>query len=115
MNTKTTQIATAIDFGGQLVKALGLPDRCISIDLHVEVGEPVTVTARHYVGQLGQEFFDAIATEYQLVRNSAPTVQSQAFSFDAWLRDRKDRAHRGLIDSHAFLSRMDARLFGVPT
>jgi hypothetical protein len=110
IEAKPRSIATAMDFGSQLVKALGLPDNCMSIDLHVEAGEIVTVTARHAVLQQGQEFFDTIAAEYDLVRKSAPAAQPQEFHFGAWLADRKDVAHAALMDRCRALGAMDARM-----
>ncbi len=106
---KPESLATDADFGSQLVKALGLPDRCTSIDLHAEAGDVVTVTSKHYVLQPEPEFFSMIENEFELVRKTNK-AQPAEFSFSAWLADRKAAAHDALMQRCRDLSVMDARM-----
>ena len=83
---------------------LGLPDHCISFELRVAVGH-VTVTCEHHVAldEPGLKQLESVLSEYDLVHRK-PVEQPQPAKvedFDAWMRDRTDRAHAEYMAGHA--------------
>lgn len=97
---------------------LSLPDHCISFELRVSSGQPgVTVTCEHYVAldAPGLKQLESVLSEFELVhRAPTPTFQFHAedsaefqaakahvIGFDAWMRERIDRAHAEYMAGHA--------------
>ncbi|SDF81104.1 MULTISPECIES: hypothetical protein [unclassified Duganella] len=79
---------------------LGLPDHCVSFELRVAAEKfGVTVTCEHYVAldAPGLKQLESVLSEYELVRKPAPAVgdgaEFQVVDFDAWMRQRTERAH----------------------
>lgn len=62
-------IATANDVGTKLLKALGLPDHCLSLTLRIEAGKAVEVDATCYVtkSQFGAVEYELVTGNYKLV------------------------------------------------
>jgi hypothetical protein len=89
------------ELGAPLTKALGLPDRCTSFTLRLEVMKPVVVECTYYPPLDAKELVAALA-EYELVkREPAPAKEPQhsaaAMGFDAWMRNRTDIAHKNFM------------------
>lgn len=91
---------------GQIYPALqallGLPNQCVSFELSVRAGHVVTVTCEHYVAldAPGLKQLESVFSEYELVHKPAPEgladdhAEFHVVDFDAWMRDRTERAHR---------------------
>lgn len=79
---------------------LGLPEHCISFELRAAAGQyGVTVTCEHYVALdvPGLKQLESVLSEFELVRKPIPAVDDgaefQVVDFDAWMRERTERAH----------------------
>lgn len=91
---------------------LGLPEHCLSFELsvrHDQIG--VTATCEHYVAldAAGIKQLESVLSQYELVRRPAPaeapddSTELHVVGFDAWMRERTDRAHREFMDRTAQL------------
>lgn len=105
------KIVTPIQIYPALRSLLGLPEHCLSFDLsvrHDQIG--VTVTCEHFVAldTAGLKQLESVFSHYDLVHRPVPAIESAADSdefrvvdFDAWIRDRTERAHREFMDRTA--------------
>ena len=95
---------------GQIYPALqallGLPEQCVSFELSVRAGHVVTVTCEHYVAldAPGLKQLESVLSQYELVHKPEPEsltddgAEFQVVDFDAWMRDRTERAHREFME-----------------
>ncbi len=75
---------------------LGLPDMCTKFELRVSCNDIVTVACEYYLGTdaKGIAQLEAMLGEYELVRREEVAPHSaEAMGFDAWMRERTERAH----------------------
>ena len=113
-----SSIVTPTQIYPALKALLGLPDMCISFELRVATGEVgVIVACEHYLAldAPGLKQLEHVLSEYELVvREPAPTfkvhaedspefqaAKAKVMGFDAWMRDRTDRAHAEYMAGHA--------------
>ena len=103
-------IVTPIQIYPALQALLGLPERCASFELSVRPGTfGVTVTCEHYVAldAAGIKQLESVFSQYELVHRPAPddapddSAEFHVVDFDAWMRDRTERAHREFMDRTA--------------
>lgn len=85
---------------------LGLPEHCLSFDLsvrHDQIG--VTVTCEHFVAldTDGLKQLKSVLSQFELKHRPAPDdgAEFHVVDFDAWMRDRTERAHREFMDRTA--------------
>lgn len=106
-------LVTSAEIYPALQALLGLPDHCVSFELSARAGEIVTVTCEHYVslGPSGIKQLERVFSEYELVHKPAPaadegdgTDEFRVVDFDAWMRDRTERAHRHFMERTSVLS-----------
>lgn len=87
---------TVHTLGPQLMALLGMPKHVRSFELRCAVDEIVSVKCEYYPE--GATGFDTVLAEYELVpRTSAPADPIDAMGFDAWMRQRKDAAHKAMM------------------
>lgn len=75
---------------------LGLPDMCTKFELRVSHNDIVTVACEYYPGTdaKGIAQLAAVFGEYELVRRDEVAPHpAEAMGFDAWMRERTERAH----------------------
>lgn len=77
--------------GRQLVEALGLPKNTSGFTLRCYANEVVSVTCEYWPEDFG--LAKALA-KYNLVAVGGTLPTLRDFDFDAWMRDRTERAHR---------------------
>lgn len=102
-------IVTPTQIYPALQALLGLPDHCISFELRVAAGQyGVTVACEHYLSldAPGIAQLESVLSEYELVKRAeaAPANDERsasAIGFDAWMRERTDRAHAEYMARHA--------------
>lgn len=94
-------ITTVAQLYSALQPILGLPDRCVSFELSMRAGDVgVMVTCEHFVAldTPGIKQLERVLSEYELARKPAPVLDeaddAKVIDFDAWMRDRTERAHR---------------------
>lgn len=107
-------ITTVAQLYSALQPILGLPDRCVSFELGMRAGDVgVMVTCEHYVAldAAGIKQLERVFSEYELVHKPAPaadegdgTDEFRVVDFDAWMRDRTERAHRHFMERTSVLS-----------
>lgn len=98
-------ITTVAQLYSALQPILGLPDRCVSFELSMRAGDVgVMVTCEHYVGLDAPSIkkLECVLSEYELARKPAPALDeaedAKVVDFDAWMRDRTERAHREFME-----------------
>jgi hypothetical protein len=97
-------LVTGQNIGKMLAEVLGLPKHTRSFVLRCEVNKIVSVECEYYPSVDARSLEVALA-EFDLVRRDPPAPQ--AFDFDAWLKDRNQKAHADMMARHAYLSRID--------
>jgi hypothetical protein len=92
----------------ELCDALGLPKQTRGFTLRCYTGEPVTVECEYYPSG---DFQLALA-RYRLIAvgGDLPTPKPKPFDFDAWMRDRAERAHREFMGRISRLLPCDLKL-----
>jgi hypothetical protein len=85
------------ELGAPLIKALGLPDNCVSFTLRLEAMQLATVECTYHP-RLDASALVAAFAEYELVKREPapakePQVPTAAMDFDAWMRERTQTAH----------------------
>lgn len=106
--------------GKALVDALGLPSNTIGFTLRCYAGELVSVECEYLPRDGG---IVPVLAQYDLVQRTATQVAEQGadnVDFDAWMRDRTERAHQAYIERTARRLPCDltiediARYYGAP-
>ena len=104
----------------ELLSALGLPMHTCSFTLRCEADKIVTVECEYYPGG---SFQAALAQYYMVprpVETAAPQHPAEIRGYDAWLRERTERAHAEFMERTSRRLRCDwstedvARYLGVP-
>lgn len=105
------RLVTPIQIYPALKALLGLPEHCVSFELSARAGELVTVICKHYVAldKSGIKQLESVFSQYDLVHRPAPASDETAdpgagfhvLDFDAWMRDRTERAHAEYMARHA--------------
>lgn len=103
-------IIDGFQFGTDVAQLLGLPKGTRAFTLRCEVDKPVIVECEYYPDNSGVTELRTVFSRYEIMRRDTQQP-AEAISFDAWMAERKRRAHDAFMDSHRDLSRMDARLF----
>lgn len=85
-------IATSYDIGKDLCDALGLPKHTVAFSLSVRAGEFVTVECE-YCPDIDKGSFVSLMATYELKVREAFAVPPAAMGFDAWMRERTEKAH----------------------
>jgi hypothetical protein len=81
--------------GPQLVEALGLPKNTSGFTLRCYAGEAVSVVCEYWPEDAG--LAKALA-QYNLVATGGTIPTAKGFDFNAWMRDRTERAHREFME-----------------
>lgn len=97
-------VVTGQNIGKILTEALGLPKYTRSFVLRCEVDQVVTVECEYYPA-IDPDSLELALAEFDLVRRDPPAPQ--AFDFDAWLKDRDEKAHADMMARHRYLARID--------
>jgi hypothetical protein len=99
---------TAVQIYPALQALLGLPDMCTKFELRVSCSDIVTVACEYYpnLDTNGIAQLTAVFGEYELVRRGKVAPHpAEAMGFDAWMRQRTERAHA------EFMARTSAKKF----
>jgi hypothetical protein len=87
---------TAMQIYPALKALLGLPDMLTKFELRVSSNDIVTVACEYYpcTDAKGIAQLEAVFGEYELVRRDEVAPHpAEAMGFDAWMRERTERAH----------------------
>jgi hypothetical protein len=93
--------------GPQLVEALGLPRNTTGFTLRCYANEVVSVTCEYWPEDSG--LADALS-QCNLVAVGGTLPRTEAFDFDAWMRERTERAHREFMERTSRLLPCDLKL-----
>lgn len=96
-----TAFTTSHELAKALEAAMPMPKNMRGFTLRCYVDEAVTLTVESYPGiEVGS--FVAVMAEYDLNIRQAPIVpEPMTDGFDAWMRDRTDKAHAEYMARHA--------------
>jgi hypothetical protein len=93
--------------GPQLVEALGLPKNTSGFTLRCYANEVVSVTCEYWPE--GHGLAKALA-RYNLLPVGGDLPTTKGFSFDTWMRDRTERAHREFMERTSRILPCDLKL-----
>lgn len=91
------------EIGKAMLEALGLPKGTVGFTLRVRSGKIVTVECEYCPDVEKGSVVRAMA-QYSLVRKAMPEqarAQAEPMHFDAWMRDRTDKAHAAYMAQHS--------------
>lgn len=107
---------TGQQIGKELCDALGLPKFTRGFTLRCYTGEVVTVECEYYP----EGSFQTALAQYHLVPRTEAPPAADEFTFNAWMRERTERAHREFMERTSRQLRCDwrtediARYMGAP-
>lgn len=90
---------TGQQIGSALCDALGLPKHTRGFTLRCYTGEAVTVECEYYP-DIDKGSITLAMAEYELMRKDAP-AQVEPIHFEAWMRERTERAHAAYMAQHS--------------